>query len=310
EEVQGHRHVAAGYQHLLLGRLLEEEVVDRHLVGAALRLLPYRPDVERRLHAELEGGVQEAEVGAADDLVEVAQGLLAVDRVDDPPLPRAEVAAGPGGAAGERHVVVDEEAADAAVLVQPAHPLHRQAYGVDGLGEDLLVRRQLRLEVEDTPLPEEEVADRVLDLPAQGLLDEVGGQELELGERLPQALAAGGTVGEGLEELMLGQESLQEQVLAAGLGEIGRQTGHHLAGMEIDPLLAVAPAHHQGSRPAVVLRPLDDGARWEGGKSSRKLHRFAFIVDLLCATVEECREVTRRGRLLMLASHAATASAS
>ena len=63
---------------------------------------------------------------------------------------------------------MDEDAADAGVLVEPAGALHRQAHGVDRLGEDLLLGRQLGLEVEDPALPEEEVADRVLDLPAAG----------------------------------------------------------------------------------------------------------------------------------------------
>ena len=41
---------------------------------------------------------------------------------------------------------------------------------------------------------------------------------------------------------------------------------------EVDPLLAVAPAHHEGARAPVVLRPLEEIARREGGKSSREFH--------------------------------------
>jgi len=85
---------------------------------------------------------------------------------------------------------------------------------VDRLGQDLLLGRHLRLEVEDPALPEEEVADRVLDLLAKGGLDHLGGEEAELGEGLPQTAAVDRAVGEGLEELLLVEVAVQEQVLA------------------------------------------------------------------------------------------------
>src|SRR5260370_36338742 len=96
--------------------------------------------------------------------------------------------------------------------------------------------------------------------------------EAELAQRRAQAHAAGGAVGQGLEKLVLLEVAVEQQVLAVVLGGIVRQTGHDLAGLEVDPLLALAPAHDQGPGAAVVERPLQEVARRKRGESTGEFH--------------------------------------
>ena len=177
----------AGDQDLLFGGLLQQQVVDAHLLAEGVGRLPDLLDVEHPVHAEPERPRQEPVVGAADLLVEVRQGPAAVHLLDELLLDRRQVLpVGPPLPPAEHDAVVDEDPAHARGLVRPAGPLHHQPQDVDRLGQDLLLRRHLRLEVEDPALPEEEVADHVLDLPAQGLLDHLGRNQPELAQRHPQ----------------------------------------------------------------------------------------------------------------------------
>ena len=161
-----------------------------------------------------------------------------------------------------------KDAADAADLVEPAVPLHHQPHHVDRLGEELLLLGQLRLEVEDAALPEEEVADDVLDLLAQGLLDDLGREQPQLAQGRSQADAPGRAVAQRLEELVVVQVAVEDEVLAVILRGVVRQAPHDLAGVEVDPLLALAAADHESARATVVLRPLQQIAEREGGQSS------------------------------------------
>jgi hypothetical protein len=71
-----------------------------------------------------------------------------------------------------------------------------------------------------------------------------------------------------LEQLVLLQVAVEQQVLAVVFGGIVRQAGDDLAGVEVDTLLALAPADHQGPGAAVVEGPLQEVARRERGEST------------------------------------------
>src|SRR6202023_1335749 len=98
EEIERHRHVAVGHPDLLLGVVYKEQVVDAHLAGGVVEGLAHRVDVEHREDGQPVGAFEEAEVGAADDAVELAQGALAGELRADAALDRRQVMAGPGGA--------------------------------------------------------------------------------------------------------------------------------------------------------------------------------------------------------------------
>ena len=108
----------------------------------------------------------------------------------------------------------------------------------------------------------------VLDLLAQGLLDDLGGEHLQLPQSDPQADALGRAVAQRLEELVVGQVAVEHEVLAVVLRGIVREAAHDLAVVEVDPLLALAAADHQGAGAALVLRPLQEVAEGKGGQSS------------------------------------------
>src|SRR6185295_5878021 len=134
------------------------------------------------------------------------------------------------------------------------------------------------------------VADEVLDVLAQGGLDGVRRQDAELVQCRAKAPALPRAVGEGGEQLVFRDRAGEQQVLAEVLDRVVRQAGDHLAQVEVDALLPVAPAKDQGAGPALVLGPLQEVPRREGLDPTGKFHDVAAILLRLGA-----RNDARRG---------------
>ena len=93
-------------------------------------------------------------------------------------------------------------------------------------------------------------------------------QHPQLAQGDPQTDAVGGAVAQRLEELVVAQMAVEHEMLAVVLRGIVREAAHDLAGVQIDPLLALAAADHESARAALVLRPLQEVAQGKGGQSS------------------------------------------